>query len=83
MLRRTDVGKKSALKVRIEMLRGAEGFLESLRGDGWVLQSRLGNAALFEHSDVTDEVSARSRLGQMGLLTSPRLRIEFFRGRGA
>ena len=34
MLRRTDVGKKSALKVRIEMLRGAEGFLESLRGDG-------------------------------------------------
>jgi hypothetical protein len=83
MSRRMDVEKKSSLKVRIEMLRGPDGSLESLRGDGWVLQSRLGNAAFLQHSDVTDEVSARSRLEHIGLLTSSRLRIEFCRARGA
>ena len=48
MLRRTDVGKKSALKVRIEMLRGAEGFLESLRGDGWVLRGTTPPESVLE-----------------------------------
>jgi hypothetical protein len=64
-------------------LRDPAGPLQALRGDGWDLRSGPGEAVEGTHPDVADEGEARERLHELGLLTSPGLRIRFDRSRRA
>ena len=62
---------------RFDFLGDPAGPLQALRGDGWDLRSGPGEAVEGTHPDVADEGEARERLYDLGLLTSPGLRIHF------
>jgi hypothetical protein len=65
--------------IRIELLHDRENIRRLLQHDGWQIDRAGGEATyLAGHPTITDEASARSRLNESGLLTSPALRIEFF-----
>jgi hypothetical protein len=67
------------MRVRIEILHDCENFRKLLKHHGWRFDRAGGKATyLVRHPTITDEASARSRLNDLGLLTSPALRIEFF-----
>jgi hypothetical protein len=67
------------MRVRIEILHDRESIRKLLQHDGWRIDQAGGEATYFaRHPTITDEASARGRLNQSGLLTSPALRIEFF-----
>ena len=68
---------------RFHFLRDTAGPLQALRGDGWDLRSGPGGAVEGTHPDVPDEAAARNRLDDIGLLTSPALRIRFDHSRRA
>jgi hypothetical protein len=63
--------------VRLELLRQANGIQKQLTRDGWQLERQVGENWLARHLSVQNESAARSRLAQLGLLTSSRLRIQF------
>jgi hypothetical protein len=69
-----------AVKVHIQLLRQSERFRESLQNDGWVVEAKRYNDVFASHPAVKDEVDARSRLQQLGFLTSGSMRIEFATG---
>jgi hypothetical protein len=65
------------MKVHLCFLRQAVGFRALLQNDGWLLEQEKDASLLAWHPEAPDEVTARSRLHQLGLLTSGSLRIEF------
>src|SRR5262245_14309495 len=66
---------ETAMRVEIRFLHKADSLKQMLRSDGWDLRQHIAT-----HPDVRDEQSARNRLSELGLLTSPSLRIAFQRG---
>jgi hypothetical protein len=67
------------MRVHFEMLRQPDEVLAALRSDGWELESAEGGGVCARHPRVPDEEAARSRLTDLGLLTSSQLRINFLR----
>jgi hypothetical protein len=67
------------MQVRIQSLRRSEAVFAALREDGWALQAGQDGAVCARHPLAPDEDTARSRLHELGLLTSGSLRIEFRR----
>ena len=67
------------MRVCIEILRDGKNIRKVLQQHGWQID-RAGGEATYSarHPTITDEPSARSRLNESSLLTSPALRIEFF-----
>jgi hypothetical protein len=68
------------MHVRIQSLRRSEKFLVAMRKDGWALQSGQDGVVCARHPLASDEAAVRSRLHDLGLLTSGSLRIEFCHG---
>jgi hypothetical protein len=62
------------MRVEIRFLRRAESLKQVLQKDGWKLVQHTAT-----HPEVRDEQAARNRLCDLGLLTSPALRIAFDR----
>jgi hypothetical protein len=60
------------MQLDIHFLRSAEKIREILRQDGWNMTTNTAS-----HPRVPDEVTARHRLEQLGLLTSPAVQIDF------
>jgi hypothetical protein len=48
-----------------------------LREHGWDVAQESADELVATHPEVKDQPAARARLWRLGLLTSPRLRIEF------
>jgi len=69
------------VNIRIRFLRQPDAFREALRKDGWTVRAEPDNEVSVEHTEVPDEISARNRLQQLGLLTSPSLAIDFHSSR--
>ena len=69
--------------IRFHFLREPAGPLQALRGDGWDLEGEADWAVQASRPDVLDEVTARRRLNDLGLLTSRNLRIHFDHSRRA
>ena len=65
------------MHVTIRPLGQPEAFLAVLRDDGWAVESGEDGAVCARHPLASDEGAARSRLQDLGLLTSRCLRIEF------
>jgi hypothetical protein len=65
------------MQVHIEVLRPSNSLSELLRKDGWRLDSPGPDDLVARHPNVTTESLARSRLNNLGLLTSRKLRIRF------
>jgi hypothetical protein len=65
------------MKVYIEMLRSAAALRKTLEADGWRLESTHGRAVRACHPHLHDRADVRSRLNDLGLLTSSAVRIEF------
>jgi hypothetical protein len=65
------------MDVRVQFLRRANDLSTLLRAAGWSLHPAHGAFLSARHPHVRDEDAARSRLHQVGLLTSSCLRIEF------
>jgi hypothetical protein len=65
------------MHVTIRPLGQPEPFLAVLRDDGWAVESGEDGAVCARHPLASDEGAARSRLQELGLLTSRSLRIEF------
>jgi hypothetical protein len=68
--------------IRFHSLRDPAGLIRALRGDGWDLEGESDWAVTASRPDVLDEATAR-RLNDLGLLTSPALRIHFDHSRRA
>jgi hypothetical protein len=60
------------MRFNLTILRGNERIRTILAQDGWILARDLAG-----HPQLSDERAARERLAQLGLLTSPAVRIEF------
>jgi len=67
------------MHLQIQLLRRPDELRRTLRDDGWVLEADEATFVRASHPSVRDEAAARSRLGQIGLLTSASLRVEFHR----
>ena len=67
------------MKIRFELLRHAVDVRETLRIHGWRLDYINGNenSVSASHPEVQDQLVARNRLNDMGLLTSSSVRITF------
>jgi hypothetical protein len=65
------------MDVHIEVVRGADEIRALLKANGWRLAEGGPARLTARHPEVRDEETARSRLHQMGLLISSRLRIAF------
>jgi hypothetical protein len=68
------------MRVHLELVRRGKNVLEVLARDGWSLENH-GDSYAIQHRNVDDEVAARRRLTQLGVLTSRWVRIEFERMR--
>jgi hypothetical protein len=65
------------MNVYIELLRGGSDVRALLREHGWRLDEQGADRLLAKHAEVRNQEVARDRLQQAGLLTSPKVRIEF------
>jgi hypothetical protein len=65
------------MKVHLRFLRQAGEFQKALQNDGWKLEPGHDQSLSARHPQVTTEPAARSRLHQLGLLTSGSVSIEF------
>jgi hypothetical protein len=65
------------MKVYIQMLRSAATLRRTLEADGWRLEAAHEGVVRARHPKLHDEADIRSRLHDLGLLTSSALRIEF------
>ena len=68
---------------RFHFLHEPADLLGALRGDGWDLRSETGGSVEGTHPEAPDEVAARERLHELGLLTSSAVRIRFDHSRRA
>ena len=66
---------------RFHFLHEPADVIQALRGDGWELRSEPGGAVEGTHPEAADEPATRTRLHDLGLLTSRALRIRFDRSR--
>ncbi|HEV3260385.1 MAG TPA: hypothetical protein VG013_26250, partial [Gemmataceae bacterium] len=69
--------KQCSMKMHILVLRGLNTVMEILQADGWTVVIEGKDRVRARHPAVPDEVTARSRLQHLGLLTSGALRICF------
>ena len=69
------------MRTHFQFLRQHGKIQKLLQYDGWKLESGQCKSQYAQHPLVPDEISARNRLDQLGLLTSYCLRIEFMIGR--
>jgi hypothetical protein len=69
--------RKSEVKVHIETLRDHEDVRRILLAHGWRLYRASGPAYSARHPKVNDQMAARDRLNDLGLLTSSAVRIQF------
>jgi hypothetical protein len=67
------------MHLQIQLLRRPDELRRTLRDDGWTLEADEATSVRASHPSVPDEAAARSRLDQLGLLTSASLRVEFHR----
>ncbi len=65
------------MRVQLRFIRKAAELQETLENDGWKLEWATDKSLSARHPQVPDERAARSRLHQLGLLTSSSLGIEF------
>jgi hypothetical protein len=65
------------MAVHIRVLTRSYCVCQVLRDDGWEVEKDDAGTLTADHPEVPDQRAARSRLCRLGLLTSPRLRIEF------
>lgn len=65
------------MRICIELLRKNVKLRNALTRDGWRQQDVTATEIDISHPDILDEESARSRLSQLGFLTSNKMRIEF------
>jgi hypothetical protein len=63
--------------VHIRVLTRSPEVHELLREHGWDVDEDGADVLVATHPRVEDQPAARARLWRLGLLTSPRLRIEF------
>ena len=63
--------------IRIPVLTRSCCVCQVLRDDGWEVAKEDADTLTADHPEVSDQRAARTRLCHLGLLTSPRLRIEF------
>ena len=68
---------------RFHFLHEPATLLSALRGDGWDLHSGPGESVEGMHPEAQDERAVRSRLDDLGLLTSRSLLIHFDHSRRA
>jgi hypothetical protein len=67
------------MHVHVQMMRPADDLRTALLRDGWQLVAEHPRGFSVSHPLVSDGEGARARLNRLGLLTSPRLRIDFDR----
>jgi len=65
------------MRIYIEMLRSASTLRRTLEADGWRLEAAHGGGVRAAHPRLHDEADCRTRLLELGLLTSSACRIEF------
>ena len=65
------------MKVTIELLRSPAKLRRALEADGWRLEAAHEGTVRARHPHLSDEADVRSRLNDLGLLTSSAVRIEF------
>jgi hypothetical protein len=65
------------MMVHFELLRHAAEVHETLRNNGWRIDSIHRNSVSASHPEARDQATARGRLHKMGLLTSRCVRISF------
>jgi hypothetical protein len=63
--------------VHIRVLARSPEVREMLCESGWDVDEEGTDGLVATHPQVEDQPAARARLWRLGLLTSPRLRIEF------
>ena len=64
------------MRIHIELLRHPAAVRGLMREGGWRLH-KTASGYCAEHPDAADESATRRRLQELGLLTSPAVRIEF------
>jgi hypothetical protein len=69
------------MNVHFRLVRGISQLREWLIDEGWRLAVDGPTLLTASHPEVRDQRAARTRLLEMGLLTSSRLRIEFVQSR--
>jgi hypothetical protein len=65
------------MNIYIQMLRSAARLRNTLEADGWRLEAAHEGAVRARHPHLRDAADVRSRLNDLGLLTSSAVRIEF------
>jgi hypothetical protein len=65
------------MRVCIEVLRNDANVRDALERDGWRQRDVTASKVEMSHPEIRDEEAARTRLSQLGLLTSNKLRIHF------
>jgi hypothetical protein len=65
------------MMIHFELLRHAAEVHETLRNNGWRIDSIHRNSVSASHPEVQDQAMARGQLNKMGLLTSRSVRITF------
>ena len=69
------------MRLHLRFLRKKELIQEALRADGWQLERERDDCISAQHPLVKDEITARIRLQDLGLLTSASVYIQFIRAR--
>jgi DNA-binding response OmpR family regulator len=77
LLPRTDILDHALMMLSIELLSSPDRLREQLRQDGWELEDFPDGSLRARHVEVPNQVAARRRLRELGLLTSASLRVEF------
>jgi hypothetical protein len=67
------------MRVHLRFLRKSEVVQEVLQKDGWQLERERDDSVTARHPLVRDELAARNRLQDLGLLTTSSVAIEFIR----
>ena len=65
------------MRIHLRLLRESEAIQQALQRDGWKLQWEGEDSLTARHPLVHDETTGRSRLQDLGLLTTSSARIEF------
>jgi hypothetical protein len=67
------------MRITVQVFRKRRLFQQALRKAGWKISDPAADPIEVNHPDVHDESTARLRLSEIGLLTSPDVRVEFQR----
>jgi hypothetical protein len=61
----------------MQLLNPSEALVETLEAGGWRLDAAHGEVIVATHPRLGDQAAARAHLRELGLLTSPVVRVEF------